>query len=498
MVFTSTVFLFLFLPAFLAVYALVPARARTAWILLSSYAFYAWWRPDFALVFAGATVVAYLVGRAVAHWHQARPGRARAALIAGVSLQLATLGYFKYAEFGVDSLNAVLTALGGTPLPALAIILPIGISFYVFQAISYMVDVWRDDAPADGRFVDVAAYIALFPQLIAGPIVRYKHLAHQLHAPRTSLAMASQGAQRFMLGFCKKVLIADTLAPLADGAFALSSPTAVEAWLGTLAFAAQLFFDFSGYSDMAIGLGLLLGFRFRENFARPYLAASITEFWQRWHMSLSRWLRDYVYIPLGGNRRGARRTYVNLMLVMLLGGLWHGAAWVFLAWGAWHGGLLAIERLGRDRRAAADGAAAGDPRAARADDRPDPARFVARAWTFLLVLLGWVLFRAGDIGHAATVYAGMFGANGFGLSADLAWQLAPRSLATLAIAYVLIFFPTRLRPPVTDPEATSSQPPRWWEGRAERALTTALLPLFALGLMRAVADSFSPFLYFRF
>ena len=487
MVFTSTVFLFLFLPAFLAVYALLPTRARTTWILLASYAFYAWWRLDFALIFVASTVAAYAVGTAVArlrHDHRA----ARRVLALGVTLQLATLAYFKYAEFGVASLNALLTSLGGTPLPMISVILPIGISFYVFQAISYMVDVWRDDAPEGARFVDVAAYIALFPQLIAGPIVRYKHLAHQLRAPRSSLAMVAEGSQRFMLGFCKKVLIADALAPIADGAFALSSPTMVEAWIGTLAFAAQLFFDFSGYSDMAIGLGLLLGFRFRENFARPYLAASITEFWQRWHMSLSRWLRDYVYIPLGGNRLGPQRTYVNLLLVMLLGGLWHGAAWVFVAWGAWHGGLLALERLRRDRREAH-----GDGEV----DAPRP-RIVARAGTFVLVLIGWVLFRSADVTHASAMYAGMLGLHGFGMSAELAWQLAPRSLVTLVVAYVLIFFPTPLREAETLPDDAAAPPPPAWQLRAERALTAALVPLFALGLMRAVADSFSPFLYFRF
>jgi alginate O-acetyltransferase complex protein AlgI len=492
MVFTSTVFLFLFLPAFLAVYALLPAHARTTWILLASYAFYAWWRPDFALVFIGSTVVAYAVGRVVGLHRHRRRGLARTALAAGVTLQLATLAYFKYAEFGVASLNALLTSLGGSPLPMISVILPIGISFYVFQAISYMVDVWRDDAPEGARFVDVASYIALFPQLIAGPIVRYKHLAHQLRAPRSSLAMVSEGSQRFMLGFCKKVLIADALAPISDGAFALSSPTMAEAWLGTLAFAAQLFFDFSGYSDMAIGLGLLLGFRFQENFARPYLAASITEFWQRWHMSLSRWLRDYVYIPLGGNRRGARRTYVNLMLVMLLGGLWHGAAWVFVAWGAWHGGLLALERLRRDR-----GATEAEEASPDADRQAGPG-ISPRVGTFLLVLVGWVLFRSTDVAHALAVLGGMAGANGLGVSADLAWQLAPRSLVTLAVAYALIFFPAPLRDPVTIPDPDAPAPSPAWQQRAERALTAALVPLFALGLMRAVADSFSPFLYFRF
>ena len=472
MVFTSTVFLFLFLPLFLALYALLPAHYRTAWILTASYAFYAWWRPDFALVFAASTIAAYAVGQRVGAWRETRPAAARRILALGITLQLGTLGYFKYAEFGVESLNAILVAWGAAPLPALSVILPIGISFYIFQAISYMVDVWRGDAPAQARFVDVAAYIALFPQLIAGPIVRYKTIAHVLHAPRSSLPLVGEGAQRFMLGFCKKVLIADALAPIADGAFALTSPTAAEAALGVLAFAAQLFFDFSGYSDMAIGLGLILGFRFKENFDRPYLAASITEFWRRWHMSLSRWLRDYLYIPLGGNRRGAGRTYVNLMVVMVLGGLWHGAAWSFVAWGAWHGGLLALERWrGLGER---------------------PRSLPAVAGTFVLVLIGWVLFRSADLTHAATVLQALFGARGWAVSPELAWQLTPRGLVTLAVAYALIWFPT----------ATVDRGVRGLGARiavlGQRALRWGLVPLFLLGVMRAIADSYSPFLYFRF
>jgi alginate O-acetyltransferase complex protein AlgI len=471
-VFTSTVFLFLFLPLFLAVYAVLPARWRTAWILLCSYAFYAWWRPDFALVFVASTVAAYVVGHHVGRWREDRPRAARRVLALGIVLQLGTLAYFKYAEFGVASLNAVLVALGGTPLPALSIVLPIGISFYVFQAISYMVDVWRGDAPGRGRFVDVAAYIALFPQLIAGPIVRYKTIATVLESPRSSAALVGEGAQRFMLGFCKKVLIADALAPVVDGAFSLTTPTAVEAWLGVLAFAAQLFFDFSGYSDMAIGLGLILGFRFKENFDRPYTSASITEFWRRWHMSLSRWLRDYLYFPLGGNRLGTGRTYVNLLVVMLLGGLWHGAAWVFLAWGAWHGGLLVLERwrgLG---------------------DRPRSAWSIAG--TFLLVLIGWVLFRSADLEQATGFYAGMLGVNGWALSPELAWQLAPRTLVTLVIAYALIWFPSP-----GGAEAARGLAARVAR-RGAHVLRWGLLPLFLLGVMRAIADSFSPFLYFRF
>ncbi len=465
MVFTSTVFLFLFLPLFLAVYALTPARWRTVTILIGSYLFYAWWRVDFALVFAGATVLAIAAGRLIGAWRETRPDLARVALYAGVTVQLALLAYFKYADFGISSLNAALTALGASPVPLLGVILPVGISFYVFQAVCYLADIARGDARADTPWYQVAAYISLFPQLIAGPIVRFKTIVETLQAPRMDAAGFSEGAGRFMVGFVKKVLIADSIAPLSDGAFALAAPTAAEAWLGALAFAVQLLFDFSGYSDMAIGLGRILGFRFPENFNRPYLAASITDFWRRWHMSLSAWLRDYLYIPLGGNRRGTRRTYVNLALVMILGGLWHGPTWNFVLWGAWHGGILAAERaLGREswRLPAALGV----------------------ALTFLAVLIGWVLFRAETLPHAFGHLQGMAGLNGLALSAELAWQLQPRALLTLGLGLIISFWPPGLVPRVRNAGAWPMQ--------------LGLSALFIMAVARAIADSASPFLYFRF
>jgi alginate O-acetyltransferase complex protein AlgI len=467
-VFTSTVFLFLFLPAFLIAYALVPPRRRTLVILAGSYAFYAWWRPDFALVFALSTLLAIAAGRAVARQRGTPAGRRAVAW--GVAAQLATLAYFKYADFGVASLNALLAGLGVRPLPLLEVVLPIGISFYVFQAISYVVDVARRDAPDDARAVDVAAYIALFPQLIAGPIVRYKTIADRLAAPTIDRVGFALGAERFMLGFVKKVLIADAVAPIADGAFALAAPTAAEAWLGLLAFAVQLLFDFSGYSDMAIGLGRMLGFAFPENFDRPYRARSVTEFWRRWHMSLSSWLRDYLYVPLGGNRRGVRRTYVNLTLVMLLGGLWHGAAWTFVLWGAWHGAWLVVERL----------------RGVRAD-RPAWPGALGMLATFAVVLFGWALFRAEGLPAAGALLAGLVGAHGVAVTPELAWQLEPRALATLAVGLALAFAPR--------PGATTARRPRWALATPPVAL---LVPLFVLGVARALADTAAPFLYFRF
>lgn len=473
MIFSTTLFLFLFLPLFLIGYYLLPFRWRSGWILLASYAFYAWWRVDFLALILGTTLLTYVMGRAIATHLAPNRRRAKLALTVGVVGNLGVLAYFKYFNFGIESLNALLRALGGNEVSLWQVILPIGISFYVFQAVSYLVDVYRKDAPPARNFLDLAAYIALFPQLVAGPILRYKTMAHQFSARTHSLAKFSEGSLRFMVGFCKKVLIADSVAPIANAVFSQGAPTLAEAWLGVLAYSVQLYFDFSGYSDMAIGLGLMMGFRFTENFNHPYTARSITEFWRRWHISLSSWLRDYLYIPLGGNRKGPRRTYVNLMTVMLLGGLWHGAAWTFVLWGAWHGGLLALERFLGQRQLW----------------RPLPSA-LAVLRTLVLVMLGWVTFRAADFAGAMAMYSGMLGLHGLELSAQLAWQLSGVSLTALAAGWILI---------VAAP---------WWRawlehlpGHAQARLENAhlaVIPLFLLGVIKLAAETYSPFLYFQF
>jgi alginate O-acetyltransferase complex protein AlgI len=489
MVFTSSIFLLLFLPLFLAVYYLLPPARRTAWMLLASYLFYGWWRPDFLALFVGTTVFTYLVGRGLSGARPSRPRRSRALLAIGVVGNLGTLAYFKYFNFGVESLNSLLRAMGGGDLGAWQVILPIGISFYVFQSISYLVDIYRGDAAGDSRFVDVAAYIALFPQLIAGPIVRYKVLGPQLVRPKAGFADFGAGAQRFMIGFSKKVLIADMVAPIAEAGFALAQPTMVEAWLAALAFAIQLFFDFSGYSDMAIGLARMMGLRLLENFAMPYRSRTITEFWQRWHISLSRWLRDYLYIPLGGNRRGRRRTYTNLALVMLLGGLWHGAAWTFVAWGAWHGLLLAVERLLRERAVPFRLPAA-----------------LATLRTFLFVMVGWVTFRADGFTGAVAMYRGMAGFAGLALSPELGWRIPLTAVAALVTGCLVVWLaPKRpldraatLADIVARTEREEAAAANRPAATASTAAALAIIPVFLLGVLRTVAESFSPFLYFRF
>ncbi|MBW7470396.1 MBOAT family O-acyltransferase [Marinobacter sp. F4218] len=472
MVFSSNIFLFLFLPAFLGLYYLTPFRYRSLVILIGSYAFYAWWRVDFLLLFVGVTLWNYVIGNQI--YRSGLGTKAAKRWVAlGITGDLATLGYFKYANFGVDSLNQLLVGLGSQPLELANIILPIGISFYIFQAISYVIDVYRGDTEPTRRFIDFAAFIALFPQLIAGPVLRYKDLAGQFAHRTHTLDKFAEGASRFMLGFVKKVFIADSIAPLADNAFALENPTTADAWLGALAYTAQLYFDFSGYSDMAIGLGLMMGFRFTENFNQPYVSQSITEFWRRWHISLSSWLRDYLYIPLGGNRHGTLMNYRNLLLTMLLGGLWHGANWTFLLWGAWHGGLLAIERM------------------LGVSSAPTGFRISRWAMTFLFVILGWVTFRATTVSDAFAFYGAMFAFDGVGFSYDYLQGISRLNLAILVLAFAIVaFMGVRDRRQVGTPRARPIQ----WQGVS----MLLLLPIFSLAVLKLSAGSFSPFLYFQF
>lgn len=461
MVFSSNLFLFVFLPAFLLLYYLVPFRGRSALILVCSYVFYAWWRPDFLSLLIVVTVASY--GFALAIERAATPALRHRWVTVGITLNLVALGYFKYANFGVESFNALLIAMG---LPTFAwahVVLPIGLSFYIFHAISYLVDIYRKEAEPARNLVDFAAFIALFPHLVAGPVLRYHLLAQQFRSREHSMDRFSRGCVVFMVGFCCKVLIADSVAPLADAAFALSAPTLADAWLGTLAYTVQLFFDFSGYSSMAIGLALMIGFVFPQNFDDPYTSQSITEFWQRWHMSLSNWLREYLYIPLGGNRKGPVRTYVNLFLTMLLGGLWHGANWTFVIWGAWHGGVLAVERYWKSRFGASTWP-----------------RWLRVAKTMGLVMIGWVFFRAVDLTSAWHMFQGLVGVYGLGLSPAMAWQVVPERITVLVIGIALVY----------------AMP--WLRRQRGSLLRYALIPLFLWAVATLSAQSFTPFLYFQF
>ncbi len=466
MVFTSYVFVFYFLPAVLLIYYLLPGK-RNFMLLLASYAFYGWWQPWFILLMLAATLINFLCGRLIANAGQDR-ARARAALAMAAVASLGLLGFFKYFMFAEENLNRLITLVGAQALPMLKITLPIGISFYIFQNLSYPIDVYRGVAPPVKSFWDFACYIALFPQLIAGPIVRYNTIAGQLVERRHTLEKFSCGAALFILGFAKKIMLANPMGSLADTVFAAEAPCAMDAWFGVIAYAFQIYFDFAGYSDMAIGLGRMLGFEFPKNFDAPYRAESITDFWRRWHISLSTFLRDYLYIPLGGNRLGPRRTYLNLAVVMLLGGLWHGANWTFVAWGAFHGGMLAFERmLGKKSIYAAV---------------PRPLRVGA---TFVLVLLSWVLFRSDTISGAAAYLATMFGAgDASGQSILLAGELyGPGRLLEMGLCAVLAFGPVQAMD---------------WVNKLTWVRSLALVALFCIALATMFTQAFNPFLYFQF
>ena len=388
MVFTTYVFIFYFLPLFLALYYSLPRRWRNLWITLASYVFYGWWEPWFVGLMLFTTVMDFLWGRVIT-----RPGATRRqqqlAVAACVVTNLSFLGFFKYYMFTAETLNRLLATVGAEPFRVLQVVLPIGISFYTFHSLTYIIDLYRGHATPAKSFTDFSAFVALFPDLVAGPIIRYKTLAAQLASREHTLPRFATGIAIFVLGFAKKILLANPAGEVADAVFNAAQPGVVDAWFGVLAYAVQIYFDFCGYSDMAVGLGRMLGFEFPRNFDAPYRAESITEFWRRWHVSLSSVLRDYLYFPLGGNRRGEVRTYVNLAIVMLLGGLWHGAKWNFLAWGAFHGLLLIYERW-RGKTSLYSRL----PRALRV------------ALTFVLVLFSWVLFRADDLPAAIEYWGG--------------------------------------------------------------------------------------------
>ena len=407
MVFSSPIFLFYFLPLVLAVYYLLPGRGRHLWLCLCSYAFYGWANPAFMGLMLFSTAVDYFCGLTIANapWRGKTPieplakgtprsRRQKIALAISIVTNLSLLGFFKYFNLAAESFDAIAAALGGDASigTVLRVTLPLGISFYTFQSMSYSIDIYRGDAQGMRHPLDFACYVSLFPQLVAGPIIRYQEVADQLQARSHTTLKFSRGIAFLALGMAKKVMLANPCGKVADLAFATDGIGVLDAWWGVVAYSFQIYFDFSGYSDMAIGLGLMFGFVFPKNFDSPYHSKSITEFWRRWHLSLSTWLRDYLYIPLGGNRKGNVRTYVNLAAVMLLGGLWHGAAWTFLIWGAIHGFMLGFERFqGKD-----------------SPYRRLPG-FARMGITYVIVLITWVFFRADSLDHALTYVGALFG-----------------------------------------------------------------------------------------
>lgn len=489
MVFSSVIFLCFFLPLVLAVGLPLQALANrqggrgwwlglaNAWLLLASFVFYAWGEVYLVWVMVASCLLNYYGG-----WWCA-PGRSgrRAALIAVVTVNLALLAWFKYSGLAVELANRLNAALGhffGADIKWAGVVLPLGISFYTFHGISYVVDVWRAKVAPCRSLRDFLCYSTLFPQLVAGPIVRYSEVGEQFARRHVGADDLAEGARRFIAGLGKKVLIANQLAPLADALFALSEGgrSAAAAWVGVIAYALQIFFDFSGYSDMAVGLGRMFGFRFPENFDHPYAAGSMREFWRRWHMTLSRFFRDYLYIPLGGNRHGAARTALNLMIVFALCGLWHGASWNFLAWGLFHGVFLATERV-------------LEPVTEKAPGWLRPAGHV---YTLVAVLLSWVIFRCDTWAQTLGYFRSMAGLTaGGGLTA------IPANVVTTGVLYALAAGLV-LSVPVWP--ALRAQCARWKP--ADHALEAGevgvALAVLALCLLLLGAGTHNPFIYYRF
>jgi alginate O-acetyltransferase complex protein AlgI len=485
MVFSSQIFIFYFLPLVLLCYYLTPFRGRTLLIALASYVFYGWVNPWWAALMFFGSSVDYICGLLLLKLSGAPDQDGLPAVIdpsiprtrgmktvLGVSLcvNLGLLAVFKYTGFATENINALSEALGfGDRLvPAISLALPVGISFYTFKAMSYAIDVYRGDARPMRRFTDYMCFEAFFPDLVAGPIIRYAALEEQMRVRTHTVEKFARGVAWFAVGMGKKILIANPMGDIADAAFAAGPLRAWDAWYGLIGYAFQIYFDFSGYSDMAVGLALMLGFVLIQNFHSPYQATSITEFWRRWHISLSNWLRDYLYIPLGGNRRGPWRTYVNLLTVMLLGGLWHGASWNFVIWGGIHGSALALERAIQRGRVNI-----GVP------------KLVRGAVTFFLVCIAWVFFRADTLGASFAYLSSLFAAAPIDAAADAVAGIlyTPYHVTVFLIAAFIVWLCPR------SVDVTERITPL-------RALSFAAV--FAASIFMMWTQSTNPFLYFQF
>jgi len=476
MVFSSVTFLFFFLPLCIGGYYLLPRRFRNGWLLLASLAFYTWGGGALVVLLIISTAVDYTMGWVVASG--VRTGNRRRVhwgVTISVLVNLGLLSYFKYANFIVEQLNLLGQRFGWDQIAWTTVILPIGISFFTFQSMSYTIDVARGRVKHLYNPLDFALYVTLFPQLVAGPIVRFHEISGQLHNRQVSADRFALGAARFAHGLAKKVLIADSVAPIAEAAFGADAlglgPAA--AWVGIVAYTIQIYFDFSGYSDMAIGLGTMFGFDFPENFRRPYSAVSITDFWRRWHITLSNWFRDYLYVPLGGSRRGNRRTIENLWIVFALTGIWHGANWTFLLWGLYHGALMIIERV-TGQRPVGQGASWAPLR---------------RVLVLFAVMIGWVLFRSPTITSAFEYLGAMFTSGGI-MPAAITDAINTRATIAMGIGIASAFLPGNF---VVGLIITS------WQGIRGAVLRIAEVAVALPYAMIIVASgSFSPFLYYQF
>ena len=483
MVFSSSTFLFVFLPVVLLLYYLLSRRLKNLFLLFASLLFYSWGEIFYVLIMLASITANYLFGLGLGK--QATGSGKKVVLSVGILFNLGLLAYYKYANFIVENINKLISLTGTDTIDWTPVHLPLGISFFTFQAMSYLVDVYREESHPQRNIINVALYISLFPQLIAGPIVRYHDIARQITGRTHSLALVNSGIQRFVYGLAKKVLIANPLGLVADQVFAISGGdlTTGVAWLGIVCYTLQIYFDFSGYSDMAIGLGRMLGFRFLENFNYPYIASSVREFWRRWHISLSSWFRDYLYIPLGGNRKGPFRTGTNLLIVFTLCGFWHGASWTFLTWGLFHGGFLVLERTRFGRQIEA------------------LPRYLQHVYLLLIVMVGWVFFRTDSMDEALHYLSALAGlADGSGDTHFLARYLDVKVGALIILG---VFLATPLAAAInrwTLESIRSSSGKHLTQTAAGYAGVnlTVMAALLWLCLMSIAANAYNPFIYFRF
>lgn len=479
MVFSSIIFLFCFLPLVLVGYYLLPLHSlRNAWLLLLSLTFYAWGEPLLITVMVVSMLINFTMGLTI---ERLRLGCwAKTILVLGIVGNLSLLGYYKYVGFIIENYNFLADWFGLPRFKPTSVLLPLGISFYTFQGISYLVDVYRRDVRATRNPLHLMLYISLFPHQLAGPIVRFRDIANQLASRRVTAENFRTGAMRFTRGLAKKVLLANVVAATADAIFAqpVSELIWSVAWLGVICYTLQIYLDFSAYSDMAIGLAGLFGITFAENFNYPYAAQSVTDFWRRWHMTLSQWFRDYVYIPLGGNRRGPIRTYFNLCVVFLLCGLWHGASWTFIVWGAYHGLFLALERAGLGRLI------------------EERSRFIRHFYTLLAVMVGWVFFRSDSSAQAQAFLGAMFGLGAFSsVVYPLTIYIDPM-LITVMVVSIAVSLPLTgiaIRGSVAVESAV------WLRiALAGMGRMAAVCSLIIVCGVRIVGGSHNPFIYFRF
>ena len=470
MVFSSNLFLYIFLPLVLLLYTLVPNRGRNLLLFIISLAFYSWGSGPIVLLLLVSILVNYFAGLLIYRSeHTSKP-----IFVAVAALNLLLLIYYKYFGFFYAELTKALALLSITLPTTAEIPLPIGISFFTFQAISYLGEIYRKEHAPARNIVDYAMYIALFPHLIAGPIVRYSDISDEIRSRLVNLEGVYEGLWRFALGLGKKVIIANSVGSVADKIFGLPQAeiTTATAWVGAMCYTFQIYFDFSGYSDMAIGLARMFGFHFPENFNQPYRATTVTEFWRRWHMSLSRWFRDFVYVPLGGNRRGPIRTYFNLWIVFILCGLWHGAAWTFVIWGLYHGLLLVVERTLRNRF------------------NFETRGIVGNMTTMLLIMIGWVFFRATDLSQAGLFLSAMFGMNApsqSSTSAGINFYLQSEPLAMLFAGALFSWLPL---------EKLAQMKATPFLSTLARSVVIVFLIFLSAAILANAA--FNPFIYFRF